>query len=71
MDFARRCPDDIVSPVWVSSSVPHALPSGERILWNVLVFLQVVLYIDDVFFINAPVFRWVGECQSSRNVSRT
>ena len=71
MNIAGGCPDDIISPEWVRSHVPHALPIGEWIFWNVLVSLQVLVYVNDVFCVDAPVFYWEGECQSSCNVPRT
>lgn len=61
----------MVPSVWVRSHVPHALPIGEWVFWNLLVFLEVAVKISDVFCVDAPAICWLDECQSSCNVHST
>ena len=55
MNVAGGRPDDIVSPAWVRSHVPHRLPIGEWVFWNLLVCIEIVIYVDDVVGVDTPV----------------
>ena len=68
---AGRRPDDEVSPTWVHSHLSHVLPFGVWVFWNILVFLEVLVHVDDIFCFHAPVVRWLDECQSSCYVHST
>ena len=61
----------MVSAAWVHSHVSHHLPIGERVSWNVLMCIEIAVYVDDVVGRDTPVHFWAEECQCSCNVLRT
>ena len=64
-------PDDEVSPTWMHSHVSHVLPFSVWVFGNILVFLEVLIHVDDIFCCHPPIVRWLDECQCSCYVHST